>query len=196
MTTGLKKGDKAKVTDASDMWHSFEVGEVVEYYGADCGYYGFKRTEEGGLCQILKPHHFEKIEEESTMTEKRSNPKNFRNGDVIKVSGNSAPGTRDIKEVVFVKFGENYYNLTAGGQMKACRYLPPGTKEIITNLSGMGKFFLMSEEELEEATTQEIDPFGPSGGGVTDTDNNERIKEILRDYETFFKQPTYTTEEK
>lgn len=96
------------------------------------------------------------------MKEKRFNPKNFRNGDVIKVSCNE-----DRYEKVFVKFGENYYNLTAGGQMKACRYLPPGTKEILTNLSGMGRYFLMSEEELERETSD--DPFGVA---TTDTDEN------------------------
>lgn len=72
-------------------------------------------------------------------------PKNFRNGDVIKVSRGI---TSDEREQVFVKFGDNYYNLSVGGQMKAYKYLPTGNRFLITNLAGTGDFFLLTEEQL------------------------------------------------
>lgn len=73
-----------------------------------------------------------------------STKKNFRNGDVVRVN--------DPKKgvSVFVKFGENYYNLSENKQMKGYRYLPAGEKEVLTNLGGMGDLFLMDEQELNK----------------------------------------------
>lgn len=115
-----------------------------------------------GHCKWSNAEDLEQIEEEDM---KRSNPKSFRNGDIIKVETSSVPGvTRDVKRVVFVKFGENYYNLSDGGQMKAYKYLPRGTKEVITNLSGLGEFFLMDPDELR-SSFQEPDEEGDDDSG-------------------------------
>lgn len=69
----------------------------------------------------------------------------YRNGDIIRVHD----GRKD-KVVVFVKFGENYYNLSENKQMKGYRFLPEGEKTIVSNLGGMGNYFLMDEEELNQ----------------------------------------------
>lgn len=76
----------------------------------------------------------------------------LKNGDVVSVTA-----IRNAKQEVevFVKFGDYYYNLHKGGQMKGYKNLPAGRRALITNLSGLGPYFLMSEEELEGVAKKE-----------------------------------------
>lgn len=96
-------------------------------------------------------------EEEVMATEGVKNIKNFKNGDIISVKDMSVNPEQIFQ--VFAKFGDMYYNLSKDGQMKGFKYLPRGEKRVLTNLSGLGEYFLRDIDELEEV--EDVDAAAP-----------------------------------
>jgi len=175
-------GDVVKITGLSEVTHSIPVGNlahVVEHVHDDI--YKLENLENSSNGQLVHFCDFKKVNAGEGMSTKQS--KNFRNGDVIKVRSRHVT-TSDGGTQVFVKFGENYYNLSAGGQMKAYKYLPSGDKDVILNLSGMGGYFLMDEGQLEKELTI---------NGTTKEKEAESVvspanpwQELIREYDAVF----------
>jgi hypothetical protein len=77
----IKVGDKIRITDGSDSFHCFEVGQVCTVTDAQNSAAGNIRAEkvDGTLAQYLKPHHYELV----TDTDKETPELPFKVGDRV-----------------------------------------------------------------------------------------------------------------
>lgn len=186
--SGFDVGDLVKIVCLSNPgFHCYHINDVLKidshYFHNDdlVVAYQIGDSERKGPIQMIPVEDIQKVDEDMAKT------KSFRNGDVIKIEEHN-----EVKGV-FVKFGENYYDLYKGGTLKAHKYLPPGMRTVLLNLSGMGEFFLKDEEELESTFREESEEDDRETGttktaeekyGIT---GKEDYKEFLRKMEEISK---------